>query len=298
MRLSELAAIWRHRARIRDVVGINRRNVELVYAHNRRSDYPLVDDKIVCKALMEAAGVPVPRTIAVCEGLFDVPRVENVVRELSQLVVKPASGSGGDGIVVVGERTTNGWLTASGREIGFDELRQHLAEIVFGAYSKNMEDRGLIEERIIPHPLFLEFYAQGLSDLRLIFLRGRLLMSMVRVPTDATGGRANLHQGGVGVAVDIRTGLTTRAVALGRSISTHPDTGAALVGRQIPDWDHLVQVGRLCASCVPLGYIGVDIAVDATGGAMVLEMNARPGLEIQNINGFAMGPLLDNEEAS
>lgn len=295
MRLSELAAIWRNRARVHDVVGINRRNVELVYANNRRSDYPLVDDKIVCKALMEAAGVPVPKTIAVCEGLFDVPRVESVVRELSQFVVKPASGSGGDGILVLGDRTATGWKTAGGRDLSFDELRQHLAEIVFGAYSKNMDDRGLVEERIIPHPLFVEFYPTGLSDIRLIFLRGRLLMSMVRVPTNSTGGRANLHQGGVGVAVDIETGVTTRAVALGVPIAEHPDTRAPLVGRQIPDWEHIVEVGRRCAGCVPLGYIGVDIVIDATRGAMVLEMNARPGLEIQNINGFPMGPLLVGE---
>ena len=37
----------------------------------------------------------------------------------------------------------------------------------------------------------------------------------------------------------------------------------------------------------PLGYLGVDLVVDAKLGPQVLEINVRPGLEIQNVN--AMG---------
>ena len=44
---SNLLEIWRNRDGLDDVVGINRRNVELVYAFNQRKDYPLVDDKII-----------------------------------------------------------------------------------------------------------------------------------------------------------------------------------------------------------------------------------------------------------
>ena len=43
----DIRELWRGRHRLHDIVGINRRNVELVYAYNRRKDYPLVDDKIL-----------------------------------------------------------------------------------------------------------------------------------------------------------------------------------------------------------------------------------------------------------
>ena len=43
-------------------------------------------------------------------------------------------------------------------------------------------------------------------------------MGMVRIPTLASGGRANLHQGGIGVAMDLATGLTFRAVSRGESV--------------------------------------------------------------------------------
>ena len=50
--------------RLGGIMGINRRNLELIYPHNPRSGFPLVDDKVRTKELLAAAGVPVPRTIA------------------------------------------------------------------------------------------------------------------------------------------------------------------------------------------------------------------------------------------
>jgi alpha-L-glutamate ligase-like protein len=290
---SNLLEIWRNRDGLDDVVGINRRNVELVYAFNQRKDYPLVDDKIICKDLMVAGGVAVAPTICICEGLFAVNSTIERLRGLDNFVVKPASGSGGDGIIVTGEATTDGWRTAKGNVLSEEELRQHLANIVFGTFSKQLDDRAFVEERIVPHPLFVEFYSGGVSDIRLIFLQGKCLMSMVRIPTKMSAGKANLHQGGIGVAVDIETGLTTRAVCKGQAVIDHPETGGRLVGRQLPDWAETMEVGRRAAACVPLGYIGVDIVIDAVRGPLVLELNARPGLEIQNINGRPLGPIVE-----
>jgi alpha-L-glutamate ligase-like protein len=290
MSLRDVVALWRNRGRVADVVGINRRNVELVYAYNRRPDYPLVDDKIVCKQLMESAGVAVPRTIAVCDGLYDIRRALASIEGTSDIVVKPANGSGGDGILVLREATPRGWRNSRGTEVTYSHVYDHLANIVFGAFGRQLDDRAFIEERIVADPFFEEIYPRGLSDVRLIFLKQRLVMSMIRLPTDRTGGRANLHLGGVGIGIDEATGMTTRAVVRGELVTRHPDTGAPLVGRAIPAWERLVEVGRRAAGCVPLGYLGVDIVLDAQRGPLVLEMNARPGLEIQNVNGRPLGP--------
>lgn len=290
--LSSLRAVFAQGARIDDLVGINRRNVDLVYRHNRREDYPLVDDKLRCKALLEAAGVPVARTLAVCEGLFAVPRVFDQIVGASDIVIKPASASGGDGIVVLGERGDGGWTSASGRFIPDDDVQRHLANIVFGAFSKAMDDRAFVEERIHAADPFASWSPDGLCDVRLLVLQGEPLMAMIRIPTRESGGRANLHQGGVGVAVDLATGCTTRAVAGGVAIDRHPDTGAALLGCTIPDWAQAVDVGLRAAACVPLGYLGVDLVFDEARGPLLLEMNARPGLEIQNVTGQLLGPLV------
>jgi predicted ATP-grasp superfamily ATP-dependent carboligase len=47
------------------------------------------------------------------------------------------------------------------------------------------------------------------------------------------------------------------------------------------------------AEFIPLGYIGVDIVLDAQHGPMVLELNARPGLAIQMANAAGLQTRLD-----
>lgn len=273
-------------ARRAELVGINCRNVELVYPHNERRHYPIADDKLLAKRLLVPAGVPMPETLETCEALFDVPRAVESLRGRDHFVVKPACGGGGEGILVVGERIgEDRWRTAGGDTIGVGDLRRHFANIVFGAYSKELEDRAFVERRIEPHGVFRELWSDGLCDVRVITLRARPVLAMVRVPTRESAGRANLHQGGLGLAVDLQTGRTVRALHGGERIEKHPETGYPLVGLQLPEWPHLLDVARRAAAAAPLGYLGVDVVTDRERGPLVLEINARPGLEIQNVHG-------------
>jgi alpha-L-glutamate ligase-like protein len=280
--------------RRRHVVGINRRNLTLVYPNNRRKDYPLADDKLLSKERFAAAGVPVARTLAVCDGLFAIAGVVSSLAGRGQFVVKPANGSGGDGILVAGDWLPDqgAWRSAGGRLIDPQQLQRHFANIVFGAHSNQLEDRAFVEERIHPHAFFSRLWSDGLCDLRILTMRGVPVMSMIRVPTAESGGRANLHKGGLGIAFDLKSGRTTRAVYRGRCIEVHPESGMPLVGLQIPRWQEALDVARRTAAAVPLGYLGIDVVIDAERGPLVLEINARPGLEIQNVNGSGLAPAL------
>lgn len=292
--LNELRASWRTMVeRRRDLIGINRRNVTLVYQHNPRKHYPEADDKLLCKELMQREGVPLARTLAVCDGLFQIPETLETLAGLEQFVVKPANAGGGEGILVVGERLREGvWRRAGGDELTLAEIRYRLAEIVFGAFSGDLEDRAFIEERVWPHPVFQGFWGDGLCDIRVITLHHQPIFCMVRVPTRESGGRANLHQGGIGLAIDLESGKTNRAYYRGESITTHPESGAPLVDVQLPSWHQVLETARRAARSVKLGYLGVDVVVDAVRGCMVLEVNARPGLEIQNVHGKGLGEAL------
>lgn len=276
------------------VVGINRRNVLLVYPNNDRHHFPFADDKLLAKRVLAEKGVPVPETLAVCDGLFAVPEVVDRLRGRERFVVKPSSGAGGAGILVVGEwsEARGVWIRAGGREIGPVQLQRHLADIVFGVYSNQLEDRAFVERRVEPHPVFAGLWADGLCDVRVITLRAVPVLSMIRVPTRESGGRANLHQGGLGIAVDLATGRTFRAQHRGRSVERHPESGAPLLGIEIPAWPDVLDVARRAAAAVPLGYLGVDVVVDREIGPLVLEINARPGLEIQNVNAVGLATAL------
>jgi alpha-L-glutamate ligase-like protein len=273
------------------VVGINRRNLTLVYPHNPRHLYPYADDKLLAKECFARAGVPTPETLAVADGLFAVTEVVEGLRGKGQFVVKPANGSGGGGILVVGDWDEEAglWRRAGGREITPLQLQRHLGDVIFGVHSNQLEDRAFVERRVVPHPFFAGLWGDGLCDVRVITLRGAPVISMIRVPTAESGGRANLHQGGLGIAIDLATGLTYRAVHHGRPVDLHPESGATLVGQRVPAWEGVLEVARRAAGAVPLGYLGVDVVVDVERGPLVLEINARPGLEIQNVNALGLG---------
>jgi hypothetical protein len=142
-----LTRLWRSTSRPNDVVGINRRNLELVYPHNPRRSYPYADDKLLAKRVFAERGVPCARTIAECPGLFAVEATLDALEAHDEFVIKPAHGSGGDGILVIGARVGPGaYRTVSGRPIDRDGLRKHLADIVFGAFSKELDDQAFVEE--------------------------------------------------------------------------------------------------------------------------------------------------------
>lgn len=278
-------------ARRPTLFGVNRRNVELVYRHNPRSNYLYADDKVLAKAQLSAAGVPVPETLAVADGLFALPGVMRLLAEAEHFVIKPANGGGGNGIVVVGDRVADGvWQRAGGEQVTADQLHRHLADIVFGAYSRGrLWDCALVEKRIRPHDFFAALWPDGLCDVRVITLKAEPTMAMVRVPTQRSAGKANLHQGGLGLAVELGSGRVVRAFHGGRAIRVHPDSGDRLIELTVPLWTDLIEAAARAARAVPLGYLGVDLAIDAESGPLVIEINARPGLEIQNVHGLGLG---------
>jgi hypothetical protein len=88
----------------------------------------------------------------------------------------------------------------------------------------------------------------------------------------------------VGAGLDLATGETTCAVIGNSVITEHPDTGAVIAGRQIPRWQYLLDFAARCHELTGLGYLGVDIVLDRDQGPMLLELNVRPGLNIQIAN--------------
>jgi len=64
----------------------------------------------------------------------------------------------------------------------------------------------------------------------------------------------------------------------------HPDTGSQVAGFRIPHWSRIMWMAARCFEAVELGYLGVDIVLDRDLGPLILELNARPGLNIQIAN--------------
>jgi alpha-L-glutamate ligase-like protein len=270
------------------VLGLNERNAEFIMRLNPRRLYPRVDDKALTKELALAAGMAVPDLYGIIANQGDVRRFRSIVESLDSFVIKPAQGSGGDGILVVtsrSQRKRDSFRLSSGVLISEAEIAHHLSNIVSGQYSlSGNPDKALIEYCVRFDPVFAEVSYQGVPDIRIIVYRGYPAMAMVRLPTRASDGKANLHQGAVGAGVDMALGETRTGVLDNDVVDDHPDTGALITGLRIPHWDFILESAARGYEVTGLGYLGVDMVIDRERGPLILEMNARPGLNIQIAN--------------
>jgi alpha-L-glutamate ligase-like protein len=275
------------------VLGINQRNAEYTLSYNPRHLYPLVDDKLRTKEIALKADLAVPELYGVVETEYQVRHLDNLLKSYSDFAIKPSRGSGGEGILVVSGRTKELYRKIDGMLLSSDEIGYHLFNIISGMYSLGGQpDKALIEYRVRFDPVFETISYLGVPDIRVIVFLGVPVMSMVRLPTRISGGKANLHQGAIGAGINIASGTTLTAVWRNNIITEHPDTGNPVTGVRIPHWDTLIHIAARCYELTGMGYIGVDLVLDKDKGPLILELNARPGLSIQIANCSGLLPRL------
>lgn len=267
------------------ILSMNQRNADLVLKYNQRKLYPIVDDKLQTKRLAIAAGIAVPELYAVIDTEHQIQTLGTLLAPYKEFVLKPAHGSGGDGIIVITGKVKSRFRKASGALISLEDLAYHLSCTLSGAYSLGGHpDTILVEKCVQIDPIFEAISYEGVPDVRVITLLGYPIMSMVRLPTRVSDGKANLHQGAIGAGIDLSTGKTLGGVWRNEPIDHHPDTLNAIVNIQVPYWDKILHLAAQSYELTGLGYIGVDIVLDKTDGPLILELNARPGLSIQIAN--------------
>lgn len=267
------------------ILGINKRNANYTLKYNARNKYPIVDNKLKTKQLAMEAGIPVPELYAVIEIERQIQDFDDMIKDQPSFVIKPARGSGGNGIVVISNHVRDMYQKVSGNFITSDEIKYHISNILSGLYSLGGQtDNAIIEYRIQPDLIFEPISYLGVPDIRIIVFFGIPVMSMVRLPTRMSDGKANLHQGAIGAGIDIATGITLSAVWKDTVITNHPDTGHPVTDISIPFWEKLLNLSSRCYEMTGLAYQGVDIVLDKDKGPMILELNARPGLNIQIAN--------------
>ncbi len=274
------------------LLGINRRNACYTLARNPRRLYPLVDDKLKTKEILEAHQIPCPELYFTIKHNFELKYLREL-KFLKEFVIKPARGAEGRGILVMVDKTGNEWKKASGERISIEDIEYHVSNILAGLYALGgVNDEAFIEYRVHSHVVFKSLAYQGVPDIRMVLYRGVPVMSMLRLPTKESGGRANLHQGAVGVGIDMQEGRTLGGVHHDKLIEHHPDTDMLIAGLKIPFWNDILEIAAKIYDVFPLGYLGVDFVIDQVLGPLILELNARPGLNIQLANRAGLLPRL------
>lgn len=270
------------------LLGMNARNLEYIRPHNRKRGMEIADSKLLCKRLLKKNNLGVSALIAKIKTSEELDQFDWSTLPDS-FALKPNRGFGGEGIVVVYARKKgrdDAWVKADGSIVTIDDLKSHIRNILDGSFSlANTPDIAFFEERLKLLKLFKPYSFKGIPDIRVIVFNHVPVMAMLRLPTRASDGKANLQQGAIGVGIDLATGTTTTAIiGKGQLIEHVPGTRLVLSGIKIPYWKEILRMSVEAQALSGLGFLGADIAIDRDRGPVILELNARPGLSIQLAN--------------
>lgn len=278
-----------------DILGLNARN-QLYTRLNSASARRFGTSKYATKVLLENKGIPTARVFGILgtkEDLDEFPW-ETMERDF---VIKPSNGNAGKGILILKRRDPekNQWLDTFGKRHSLEEITLHCDDILAGQYSTYGETPNvIIEERVPIHSKLLKYAYKGTPDIRVIIFNNVPVMAMLRLPTPESEGRANLHQGAIGVGIDMFSGITTYGITgKGDPIAILPESKRKVNGIKIPSWSQLLNVAITAADAAGLTFCGVDLFIHEEKGPLVVELNANPGLSIQLANRAGLRRRLD-----
>ncbi len=273
---------------------MDRRNRDYIGKYNLAQVFARIN-KIGLKEIFREHDIPHAPTILMLQQRGHLDQFDEFLQHEKiddGFVIKPANSYGGNGILLVEGRDDGVFRGSGGRVYSKEDLVHHCRRILDGeflvSFSHGNRDIALIERRIIPDARLEGLYYEGLPDIRVIVFRGVPILAMTRLPTWESQGKANLKQGAVGAAINLSEGRIYHAIFKGLSISRHPDTGREVIGFQIPAWESILELASRAQAASGLGIAGVDAVIDRSLGPLILEVNKRPGMEIQNITGRSL----------
>jgi hypothetical protein len=191
-------------------------------------------------------------------------------------VVKPLAGRHSEQILFAGiEHGGEIRLRVGGRSLSIPEFLSTLDAAGFHGIGGH-----LLQEALEPHPALAEVNPGALNAIRAHTLR-RADGSVTILDAGVRFGRRGseiegLDEGGILAEVaDLERGILGEGVirpwlSEGGRYRAHPDTGAELVGRELPFWPELLGRCRELAQAFPeLRLVGWDLAITAEGVQVV-----------------------------
>lgn len=259
----------------------------------RRSNGPfavvLFSDKLLSHTLIRPH-IRLPELLALVErgqvfsfqgsGVTDVDSLLEYCREVGAVILKPAQGMKGGGVVRLEH---SGSLTIDGQAVDEAAMQALLARL----------DDYLIEACVTQADYAAQIFPGAANTLRIVTMRDVdrghepfVAAAIHKFGTAATAPTDNWTRGGVNAAIDLKTGVLGPAVRNLRRGSgelawspQHPDTGAQIEGVQIPHWSQVKEcVLALTTSFNFLVYVGWDILITDAGPCLIEGNTANVGV--------------------
>jgi alpha-L-glutamate ligase-like protein len=268
-----------------EILTLNTRNKDFINKYNKRHDLIHLT-KLETKARLIPANIPMPMTYLIISNQEDLLGFYDflAINQRKEFVIKPNRGHVGKGILIIKKIVGKRYITVTGRALDLGQVTTHIQRILKGKFSSGRQDSALVEELIQPHKMLRNLYSNGLLDIRVICFQGYPVMAMMRLPTRQSSGKANLHRGAIGAALSLETGEIFHAIYKRREVTHHPDTKYKFIGFRVPNWREILTLAVRAQVLSGLGFVGIDLCFDQKKGILIMEVNKRPGLEIQIAN--------------
>lgn len=268
----------------------NARNLDYISKFNDDLAKKLADSKLKTKEFLQNKWVKVSETLAVIKNHKELDEFDLHSLPLP-FVVKPNAWYGGKWIIVFDTKDGEGnFFTTDGEKYDYEKLLEHTRDILDGFFSlSGSRDKVLFERKLVLDHSIELLGKYGLPDIRIIVFNSVPVIAMLRVPTPNSKGKANLHSGACGLGVDIGSGKITYITQFKKMIKSIPGIGDVR-GIAIPHWEDILKLAVKVQQVTWVWYVGCDIVLDDVQWPLLLEMNVRPGLEVQVANKI---PLLE-----
>jgi hypothetical protein len=258
----------------------------------------LIDNKLATTTLLAGFGFPVVPISAIYAPQLTTGkasfRVLRTVDDVRAFMADPANypmfAKPTDSIQSLGSVSLVGFDAASGmlkKVVGKPvKLDDFIADV-----TANYEGRYLFQKRLDPHAAIRAICGNRLATVRMVAINSKagpeVLRAAWKIPAGENSADNFWRPANLLAQLDLDTGIIKRVVS-GKGLSqlevqTHPDTGAAIVGFQLPHWDAAKALARDAMQIwQAVGLIGWDIAI-TDQGPVIVEPNMLPDLHLLQI---------------
>lgn len=265
------------------ILWINARNLRYIRTKNSDESISLADSKLKTKHFLSSRGIPFAETYFTINNQQELHKFSLKNIKSNTFVIKPNKWSWWRGILIV--RRENEMYIIDSEIWSEEEIKLHMIDILHGSFSLHgSTDTIIIEEMLSPWKDFSLYSKHGLADIRVIVYNLVPITAMVRMPTLHSGGKANLAQWWIGIGLNIANGEVISLFQSKKIFTTvFPVEHSELQNQHIPFWEDILLYSSQVQMYTKLGYLALDWVI-TKNWPKLLEINARAGLEIQNVN--------------
>jgi len=262
----------------------NARNLKYIKWFNSKLAKDLADSKLKTKEFLKTKNIPVPETFSILKRHEEITD-ELVEKFITPFVLKPNKGFWWKWIIII-DKKNSVWdfLSITGKSYSNSEMKKHLLNILDGFFSlSGSRDTVVVEKKIEIDDEVQILWTYWLPDIRIIVFNMVPVMAMLRIPTEKSGGKANLHSWACAAWIDIWTGKLTYITQFWKIIKSVPWIWD-IRWLVLPNWNKMLEMSVKVQKETRIWYLGCDIVMDNKDGPLLLEINVRPWLEVQVAN--------------